>query len=95
MQDLTPKVTKAKRAGDVAQVVECLPSKHRVLSLGSFSTTKKKQGQNMGMSITYLGSFQRKFKWLKACLIHRLQHQKIRTRSHQLLMPSKEDPVTD
>jgi Trk K+ transport system NAD-binding subunit len=32
MQDPNQKVTKDKRAGSVAQVVECLPSKHKALN---------------------------------------------------------------
>jgi hypothetical protein len=36
---------KAKRAGGMAQVVECLPSKHKTLNFNS-NTTKKKRKKN-------------------------------------------------
>jgi hypothetical protein len=42
-QDLISKTIKAKRAGDMAQVIECLPSKDEALSSIS-STAKKKKG---------------------------------------------------
>jgi hypothetical protein len=42
MEDPIQKVTEAKRAGSMDQVVECLPSKHEALSSNS-STGKKKE----------------------------------------------------
>jgi hypothetical protein len=40
-QALTSKITKAKRAGGMAQVIEYLPSKHKTLNSNP-STQKKK-----------------------------------------------------
>jgi hypothetical protein len=45
-QDPISKITNAKRVGRVAQVVECLPSKHEV-ELSSTSSIKKKKKKNI------------------------------------------------
>jgi hypothetical protein len=42
-QDLSQKYPTQKRAGRVAEVVECLPSKGEVLSSNSSTTKKKKK----------------------------------------------------
>jgi signal recognition particle GTPase len=43
MQDLVQKIIKAKRAGGMAQVVECLPCKHKALSSNSNTTKKERE----------------------------------------------------
>jgi hypothetical protein len=45
-QDPIPKTTRAKRAGRMAQMVECLPSKREALNSNP-STTKTKQNKGM------------------------------------------------
>jgi hypothetical protein len=42
-QDPFSKVTRAKRAGHVTQVIELLPSKHEALSSNSSNSKKKKE----------------------------------------------------
>jgi hypothetical protein len=41
-QNLIFKITRGKRAGGMAQVVECLPSKHKALSSNPSTTNTKK-----------------------------------------------------
>jgi hypothetical protein len=43
MQDSIPKITKAKRAGGMTQVVEHLPSKHKAPSSNPSTTKRKRQ----------------------------------------------------
>jgi hypothetical protein len=40
---LIQKIPKAKRVGDIAQVVACLPGKYKTLSSNPSSTGKKKK----------------------------------------------------
>jgi hypothetical protein len=44
-QDPISKLTRAKRVGGVAQVVECLSSKHEILSSHPTTTKKKKESE--------------------------------------------------
>jgi hypothetical protein len=44
MQEPIPKIARDKRAGDVAQVVQHLPSKHKALNSNS-SNAQNKKGQ--------------------------------------------------
>jgi signal recognition particle GTPase len=56
MQDPILKITKVKRAGDMAQVVECLPSKHKTLSSNPLTIKKKKKSRMEYMIISHLFS---------------------------------------
>jgi hypothetical protein len=46
-----PKITKAKRAGGVAQAVECLPSKYKVEFKPQYCKTVLKKGRGIKMII--------------------------------------------
>jgi hypothetical protein len=50
-ETLSPKITRVKTAGSVAQAAEHLPQKHEALNSNS-STVKKKKKQKPGLALT-------------------------------------------
>jgi hypothetical protein len=51
LDDPISKITKAKWIGGVVHIVECLPSKHKVLSSNSTTSNNKKQEASVLNSI--------------------------------------------
>jgi hypothetical protein len=51
-QDSISKITRVKRAGGAAYVVECLPSKREALSSNSSTAKKKTKQEGRGLLVT-------------------------------------------
>jgi hypothetical protein len=59
LRDSISKITKAKRAGGEAQVVEHLPSKHKILSSNSSTRVGKKRNRESGYRLLCHGDNQK------------------------------------
>jgi hypothetical protein len=56
LRSLLRKQAKAKRAGDMAQVAGCLPSKHKVLSSNPSTERLKKKKKQKTMHYDFIGN---------------------------------------